>query len=218
MASRIYDLCVLETTGTMPYENLESLCKNIVSIADFFGLKSLPDELKIKIHICSEAEFKYKKEELHMNESDSVIAFSCDVNKIFVLEYRDLNSSYSLNAYDAVIVHESIHAFQAYFSMIPPKQYVWLYESVACYLAKQKKSYDGKSGVSWDAFINNFYTINDCYGLAYNFGKASFKRFGDEVLRVIKAPEKYMDELMEVYNSEILGKNYRIRSFPLEPV
>lgn len=207
MPGRICDLCVWKTTGSMSYDKRMSLCKKIVSGADFFGFYSLPDELKIKIHICSEAEFTYKKQEIHMYESDSVIAFSCDVNNIFVLEYRNLKNKYSLNAYEAVIVHECIHAFQAYYSMIPPKYYVWLYESVACYLAKQNKSYDEKKLVSWDTFINDFYTIKDCYGLAYNFGKEVFKRFGDEVLRVIKEPEKYTDQLMEVYNSEIKSQN-----------
>lgn len=139
MPDRIGDLCVLSTAGTIAYENRESLSENILSAAAFFGFSSLPDELKIKIHICSEEEFKQKKEELNIDVPDFVIAFTCKINNIFILEYRNINRWYSLNAYNAVIVHECIHAFQTYFSMIPPKQYVWLYESVACYLAKQKK-------------------------------------------------------------------------------
>ena len=204
MPERIGDLCVLNTTSTMPYKNWKSLFENIVSVADFFEFRSLPDELKIRIHICNEAEFKHKKEESNMNKPNCMVAFTCDVNKIFVLEYRDINSRYSLNAYDAIIVHECIHVFQAYFSMISPRQYIWLYESVACYLANQKKLYNGKNGASWETFTKDFYRINDCYGLAYNFGKEIFKRFGDEILRVIKTPEAYTDQLVEIYNSEIL--------------
>ncbi len=204
MSDRIGDLCVFSTTGAMPFENRESLSENIVSVADFFGFRSLPNELKIKIHICNGTEFKHKKEESYMNEPYHVIAFTCDINKIFVLEYTDVSSGYSLNAYDAVIVHECIHVFQAYFSMISPGRYVWLYESVACYLAGQKNPYGEKKGVSWEAFTNDFYRINDCYGLAYSFGKEIFRRFGGEILRVIKTPGAYTDQLMGVYNSEIL--------------
>lgn len=216
MPNRIGDLCVFSTISTMPYENRGSLFENIVSVATFFGFRSLPDELKIKIHICNGAEFKLKKEESHMNELDQVIAFSSDINNIFVLEYGDVNSWYSLNAYDAVILHECIHAFQAYYSMISPRQYIWLYESVACYLAKQNKVFDKKNRVPWDTFTNDFYRINDCYGLAYNFGEAIFKQFGDEMLRLIKRPEEYMVELMEIYNSKILEiKSHDISSLNL---
>ncbi len=203
MPDRIGDLCVLSTAGTIAYENRESLSENILSAAAFFGFSSLPDELKIKIHICSEEEFKQKKEELNIDVPDFVIAFTCKINNIFILEYRNINRWYSLNAYNAVIVHECIHAFQTYFSMIPPKQYVWLYESVACYLAKQKKAYNRKNKVLWETFTNDFYKINDCYSLAYNFGGEIFKQFGDDILRVIRKPEAYIVELMEVYNSHI---------------
>lgn len=204
MDDRIGDLCVLNTLGTMAYENWKSLSENIVSVAAFFGFRSFPDELKIKIHICSGEEFKQKKEELHMNVPDYVIAFTCNMNKIFILEYRNIKRWYSLNAYNAVIIHECIHVFQTYFSMIPSKQYAWLYESVACYLAKQKKTYNRMHKVLWETFTNDFYRINDCYSLAYNFGIEIFKQFGDEILRVIKRPEVYIVELMEVYNSKIL--------------
>lgn len=204
MIDRIGDLCVFSTVETMAYESWESLSESIVTAAAFFGFSSLPDELKIKIHICREEEFKQKKEELHMNVPDYVVAFTCKINKIFILEYKSLDDWYSLNAYNTVIVHECIHAFQTYFSMISPKQYAWLYEAVACYLAGQKKTYNRKNRVLWETFTNNFYGINDCYSLAYNFGKEIFKQFGDEILRVMKRPEAYIAELMEVYNSKML--------------
>ena len=70
MPDRIGDLCVLSTAGTIAYENRESLSENILSAAAFFGFSSLPDELKIKIHICSEEEFKQKKEELNIDVPD----------------------------------------------------------------------------------------------------------------------------------------------------
>lgn len=204
MSDRFGDLCVFSRTGIMPYGKPESLFENIVSVAGFFGFSSLPEELKIKIHICNESEFKYIKEKSYMNQPDYVVAFTCNVNQIYVLDYRNVSSWYSLNAYNAVIVHECIHAFQTYYSMISPRQYEWLYESVACYLAKQKTSYDGKNGVTWEVFTSDFYRINDCYGLAYNFGREIFKRFGDEILKVIKIPGAYTDQLAEVYNSKIL--------------
>lgn len=209
MFDRSGDLCVLSTAGTIAYENWESLFKNILSVATFFGFRSFPDELKIKIQMCNEEEFKQKKEEFNMNVPDYAIAFTCKINRIFILEYRNINRWYSLNAYDAVIVHECIHVFQMYFSMISPKQYAWLYESVACYLAKQKKAYNRENKVLWETFIHDFYKINDCYSLAYNFGIEIFKRFGNDILRVIRRPEAYIVELMEVYNSKILGENIK---------
>jgi len=211
MPDRIGDLCFLSAAGAVTDENWETLAENIVSAAGFFGFRSLPDELKIKIHICNEAEFNCKKEELHLNGPEYAAAFTYDVNEVFVLEYSAVNRWYSLNAYYTVIVHECIHAFQAYFSMIPPGQFAWLYESVACYLAGQKRSYNGRDGASWLTFINDFYRIDHCYSLAYCFGEAVFKRFGDETLSVIKMPEAYMDQLEKVYSSEIKSKKALIR-------
>ena len=200
--NRINDLCVISTTDIISDENLNNLVENIVFVATFFGFKSLPNELKLKIDICNETKFKIKKEELCMNELDQAIAFAYDINNILVLEYKAVNDRYSLNEYYAVILHECIHAFQAYFSMISPEKYIWLYESVACYLAKQNKSFSEKNRVSWEKFTNDFYSSDDCYCLAYNFGKTIFKRFGNEILRLIKKPEEYMIKLMEIYNSK----------------
>lgn len=203
MAGRISDLCVFDTTGTVSYENGGDLSENIVLAAAFFGFRSLPDELKLKIHLCSETRFRLKKEELHRKELNQAIAFTCNINNIFVLEYKAVNDGYSLYAYDAVILHECIHAFQAYFSRISPGKYIWLYEAVACYLAGQSKKLNEKNRVLWESFTNDFYSSSNCYGLAYNFGEAIFKQFGDEVLKLIKRPEEYMTELRELYNSEL---------------
>lgn len=199
MSGRFGDLCILSGSGAMPYEGREHLLENIVRIADFFGFRSLPDELKLAIHICGGAEFKRKKEESGVNIPDHAAALTCGVNQIFVLAYRAVSSAYSRNAYDAMIVHECVHAFQAYFSMAPPGQYVWLYESVACYLAGQIKPYNEKNRVSWEVFTNDFYGIHDCYGLAYQFGNEIFARFGDEIRRVIQTPGAYLDRLAKVY-------------------
>lgn len=200
---RIIDkTCIFEVFNLEALKQ-ERLYENIIAIADFFGIGDLPDELLIKIYICQEEEF-LKKARLYIEDSSQVIAFTCDVNKIYVLEYECINDRYSINEYEALIIHECTHVFQAYFSMLPPEQYVWLYETVACYLAKQEKTYTGRNRVLWDDFVNDFYKIDECYGLAYIFGKEIFNCFGEEILNVLKNPEAYTDRLKWIYDSKIL--------------
>ena len=93
---------------------------------------------------------------------------------------------------------------QFYFSKIPSRQYVWLYESIACYLAGQKKKDNSLKIEAWDVFENDFYNMQDCYGVAYRFGEAIFRLYPNESLTIIKHPEIYKERLIEMYNSEIL--------------
>lgn len=203
ITSKINALCVL--SNFQFYLNFNSLFEKIISVANFFGFQLFLDEFKIKIQICSELDFNQKKNKFQMNDSEDLIAFTCNVNQIFVLEYEKIKNKYTFEEYEAVIIHECVHVFQAYFSRLSPKQYIWLYESVACHLAEQKKHYDLNKLVSWDTFINDFYNIDDCYGLAYKFGNIIFSHFGQDIFNVIKNPIKYIEQLKYIYATEIFS-------------
>lgn len=204
MRGKIEDLFVLEQPTNQLCFKTDALYKRLISAAEFFGFTYLPDELRIQMKKCDKNEFNNKRKTLLGGENDQIIAFTCNVNQIFFLEYRFVENQYSHKAYNAVIIHESIHVFQAYYSELPPSQYVWLYESVACYLAGQKIAYNPQKNVSWNNFVEEFYNIENCYGLAYKFGEALFRLYGDEVLCILKSPEEYEDKLIEVYNSIFL--------------
>lgn len=178
-----------------------TLSERIVEVAYFFGFCNLCNELKLKIHICNELYFNRMKEKYCLNKNKYTIAFSCDINHIYVLDYNLICRAWKLNAYEAVIVHETVHVFHRYFSQLPPYEYVWLYESVACYLAKQENIYNFDKDILWNTFIKDFYSIKDCYNLAYIYGKAIFNEYGHEIYEVIKIPIKYENTLKEIFNS-----------------
>ena len=203
MHNNIYDLITSDSMDSLPYEIIDDLSHKIFEIASLFGFTYLIDDLKVKLFICEESDFENKRKDIFIENSDKIIAFRYDINSIFVMKYENLKKHYSQSSYISVIVHECIHVLQFYFSRIPSKQYVWLYESIACYLAGQITKSDRFKIESWEIFENDFYNMKDCYGVAYRFGEALFRLYPTEALKIIKYPEMYKERLVEIYNSEL---------------
>lgn len=205
MYSQINRLCTLELLDHQLYGHLGVLTEKIVDVANFFGFLALPDEYKIKLRECNEPEFRQVVRQVYIGQMDYIVAFTCDANRIYVLSYANIKDRYSLRSYIGFIVHECVHVLYAYFSRLPFNRYAWLYESIACYLAKQEKTYSFNEFVPWERFTDNFYIINECYALAYNYGRLLFDYFGEDILNALKNPLQSADKFMYVYNSKLWG-------------
>lgn len=90
-----------------------------------------------------------------------------------------------------MILHEIVHVLQRIATRVPPEQFIWLYEAVACYLAEQSAEISQSGNpVSWDTVKQNFYTVPGCYGIAYHLGKALLSGCppGDVIARCSDVP------------------------------
>jgi len=181
------------------YTSIENKVK---LIAEYFGFTSLPEHYRICIYVGNETELESWMLEKRINNipTDSV-AFAVFSNEIYVLDYECLRGKYSIDDYVALIVHECVHVLQGYFSGVNPSRYVWLYESVACYLADQKKVKLLGQNITWEIFTTDFYGIGiGCYGLAYEYGKRLFSYYSKECfLKVIKEPYDHINEFKAIY-------------------
>ena len=202
MTTDISELINVVSHERLASVEMESAYDRIISVASYFGIIQLPEDIRIHIHICDKAEFEDIRQGIGINIIDEAVAFVSDINHIYVIKYDCIKRFLSKSSYSAIILHECIHVFQLYYSKLPQSQYIWLYESVACYLADQKKQYDRRSEKLWDAFVNDFYNVPDCYGLAYDFGRKLFETYYDEVLSIIKYPEKYWERLVDLFYAE----------------
>lgn len=186
----------------------EVLFSKIVSIAKIFRFASLPDDLKIQIEFIEECFFEKLIESFSFDNTTNIVAVTCNVNRVFIKQYECIKRGFSIESYIAVIVHECVHIFQYYYSMIPQAQYVWFYEAIACYLAGQNKKYCQDRNCSWERFTSDFYSTPNCYELAYELGKALFNRCRNDVLDIIKEPSKYENIIKKMYNENIMYRSY----------
>lgn len=199
----VNELCFFNVDLSCCNLNWSVLYTSIANSAEFFGIYCLPEELKLKINICSEEEFHHKKVEMRLPQSNDALAFTCCVNCIYVLEYGQLSRNMVEMVemdYHAIVVHECIHVFQEYYSMLPPHKHVWLYETIACFMARQTRAYTPERYPSWENFVTDFYSIDNCYGLAYQFGKHLFQCLPKTILLdVIRDPAPHMEALRLIY-------------------
>ncbi len=182
-------------------EQIEILNQKIIFVAHFFNFDTLPEEFKIKLHIFSDTQMKKYKEDNKIGFSQNLFSFTFDGDKICILDYEEIKNVISVDAYISLLVHEFVHVFQGYFSRIPPKKYVWLYEIVACYLSNQSNRIPKNFiKVTWEKFVTDFYSVEHCYTIAYMMGERIFDIFSkEEILNLIKAPQNYIDVLKDIY-------------------
>lgn len=204
MSTNIKNLLSLNSPDDLCYLDTVALSESIDSIAHFFGFSYLPEEIRIRLFICDQKNFEDVKQKTEFKETRSIIAFTYDVNRIYIMHYQAVKNSITKESYISIILHECTHIFQFYFSKLSQRKYVWLYESIACYLSGQKKQYKKLANYSWDSFVTDFYHMPDCYALAYKFGEALFRVYPSLVLDIIMWPDTYEDRLIELFNIEII--------------
>ena len=203
MNTEIKNLIVFESDNKFPIEVMECMYKRIISVAGFFGYTYLPKEIRLHLHICDTDRFEKIKNTTNLVGMENVIAFTCNINHIYVTDYKTVEEQFNLSSYVAVIVHECIHVLQYYFSRISQNEYIWLYESIACYLSGQKETYNNYTDIKWDSFVREFYGVPNCYGRAYKFGEILFNAYPNSILNIIKSPQQYEKQLDRLFNMEI---------------
>ena len=197
-------------TGVFPFgeEEFEILEHKIFRIAKFFNIRPLPDQYKIKVHFLSHLEMENNQNSNKISIQTDAIAYTFCTNEIFILKYEEVNKKNSKNEYISTFIHEMVHIFQSYFSKIPPNKCVWLYESVACFLANQNKKTLDLTPISWENFINNFYKFADCYKIAYKFGEKIFHNNSyDAILNILKNPFDNIEHLKKLYIQDKICTN-----------
>lgn len=198
----VFILHSTESVGECDY--LLKTEENIEKIAEWFGFVSFPNELKIHIYIEKPEIFKIIKEKYRLSIPSSSIAFTVEVNKIYITMYECLSHLMTQIDYAKLIIHECTHVLQMYYCKIDPSKYIWLYESMACFIAKQYSTCELPLNICWSKFVNDFYNIDGCYSLAYKYGSKMFQYYSDkEILKLLKNPNNYIDEFKKIY--DLLG-------------
>ena len=133
-----------------------------------------------KIHIfLLEREYYYEIARAYFfNEvlPPNCIAFSIPYSKIFVMAYHAVCQQYTETEYYKVVLHECIHIFQYLATGIKPSSAIWLYEAIACFLAKQDSA-TIYIIPTWEQIKDDFYNTPGCYYVAYKLGKYLFKNY-----------------------------------------
>jgi hypothetical protein len=188
-------------------QNKEYNCKKywlikdkIQEISNLFGFDILPKELKLRIYIVDNEYMNAYIKKHGLNIPKNSIAFSTLGNEIYVTYYNSIINTVKEDDYIKILLHECIHILQMYFSKKSPQKYIWLYESIACYIANQFIDYIPNTIVTWDFFVNHFYCIENCYGLAYKYGSALFNySTKQDVLKLLKYPDENIEIFERIY-------------------
>ncbi len=180
--------------------DFEILAEKIQNIADFFGISFLPYQYRIILSFYNETDMKKMMQKDGVNFPNPTYAYTAEMNKIYILDYSFLQKSLSKDSYLAIIIHEFAHIFQAIYSCVLPKTCVWLYESIACYMAGQSKTVSLPKNGDWDLFVNSFYDTPDCYGFAYELGRKLFEYYDKEtILKMIKKPTEFISQFKSLF-------------------
>lgn len=157
--------------GQIPTNLLFTIEKEVKRVAAVFGIGHLVPAEKIRISVLDRNSFDIEIG-LHFGKDarPDIVAFFAD--QIYVISYASIFQNYSLDSYIRVILHECTHALQKIATGVPPREAVWLYEAVACFLAGQvRESAEENCNFIWEELKSDFYSVQDCYDAAYWLGK-----------------------------------------------
>lgn len=179
----------LKYDGGADYQWLRTcLDTKCIAAAHLFGIKWLPEDLKIKITLLDNKKF-YEQVKIYCAEimDKEYCAFS--TYEIFALDYEEVCQRYSPKQYSMIILHECIHVAQLYYSGVLPNKAIWFYEALAAGIAEQKAR-KPDIWVKWEEIKNHFYRVPGCYYIAYHLGKYLLRNFQwKEILEFCKNPE-----------------------------
>lgn len=182
----VFNVIGLTASATQEFYSLYS--SSIKPLLNFWQIQVLPDECRIDICFYDKIEFDKILHDRQISIEDDIIAIS-DF-QIHVLEYSFLDEHFTIEMYQKVLLHECIHMLQLYFTKVPFKEHIWLYESTACYMSKQEINVNPSSVPEWSSILNNFYSCQNCYFWAYEIGKYLFKNHTkQQILEICKNPK-----------------------------
>lgn len=151
----------------------------LLNLAMFWKIYSLPEECKINIVFLNPSQFEDKLLLYEFENTHFVTAITKE--KIFIKKNDNLEEAFTTKEYQQIIIHECVHMLQMYSTSILPCQQIWLYESIACYMARQLDDCVEKEQVpSWNEFSSSFYTCKNAYYWAYKVGEYIFHNYKQE--------------------------------------
>ena len=157
--------------------------KSVIPLLEFWQIQYLPNECKIDICFYDKKDFIKILQGRSLSINNSIIAIS-DV-QIHAIKYEFINKYFSAEMYEKVLLHECVHMLQLYFSRIPFKNHIWLYESIACYMTRQMLDIKPSTIPDWSCICNNFYSCENCYYWAYEIGKCLFENYSQNQIHEI---------------------------------
>lgn len=163
----LFYLEFVDCEDDIPMESF--LAHVIVQDCRLFGIQMLSQQIPVLVLKRADFQKRLAATSLEAMGAGNCIAFSD--SGIYALSYSELSKKMSRSGYLRAIRHELIHVLQHLASRVPPHEMIWLYESLACVIAKQRQKLPISTS-DWFRFVTNFYAIPDCYAVAYNFGKA----------------------------------------------
>lgn len=123
---------------------------------------------------CEEEYFRQLIDQYKLN-LEYCVAFTTE--KIHIL--KEVEKYNPQNDIMKIVIHEYVHFLQCYATGLSKTEYLWLYESIACYMAQQKRNVDCLPRTSWNTFKNNFYECPNNYDWAYRIGEYLFDHYDD---------------------------------------
>ncbi len=164
-----------------------------------FQIPPLPERYRIEVAILTEDEFVRTRSTSRVTFATLQNPIAYIDSSIHVLHYSHVSAFCERKSYLKTIRHECVHALQLLASQVHPKNYPWLYESIACAVAEQKQIIP-ETIPAWKTFVEHFYEIPGCYAIAYHFGCALLHRFSiPEIIQLSKSNTECFTECQRFY-------------------
>lgn len=163
-----------------------------------FQIPKLPENNRITINILTKDEFVRRRflRRLEMKPFASLVAYVD--SSIHAIQFKEI-AFLSRECYLKILRHECVHILQLLASQVRPTSFEWLYESVACAVAEQQQEIR-EAVPSWETFSQCFYTIPNCYAIAYKFGVALLDHYTiPEMMRLSKSRDKCTSSCRQLY-------------------
>lgn len=177
------------------------LSHSIMKDVRLFNIPVLPSQIRIPIQILNERDFKNELRTASRNDFGIRNCFAYTDSHVHVLSYQDLKGKVARTDYLKMIRHECIHVLQHLSSRIAPRELIWLYESVACVIAKQFRN-TPLNPPTWFNFTRHFYAVPECYAVAYHFGKAMLKAYSlKDLIDLSKRKKECLQLSRRIYKS-----------------
>lgn len=181
---------------------LNSLETKLLELASFWEISYLPVDCRIRIIFLNKQEFRTELMQRGIINHKNDYAITSD--RILILKYCFVENKCSINEYHKVIIHECVHMLQMYSTAVLPGKQVWLYESIACYMAGQDEAcnVDSVEKPAWELVCSSFYSITNSYNWAYRIGKYIFDNNSHErILEISKDSDLAYDIGKKVWDN-----------------
>lgn len=177
------------------------MSRTIMKDVRLFNIPVLPPQMRVPLQIHNARDFRNESKMASQNNFAIRNCFAYTDSHVHVLSYQHLKGKVNRTDYLKMIRHECIHVLQHLSSRIAPREQTWLYESVACVIAKQYRN-TPLNPPTWFNFTRHFYAVPECYAVAYHFGKAMLKAYSlKDLIDLSKRKKECLQLSRKIYKS-----------------